>query len=104
LPRSGSVHSSPRRTPVEDEGRPDGIDLGEGVDEGGDISDRARQGTDHHGEAGVRRAEERDVDLRQPDAFGVVAELSKVDGVGVGEDEREVIDELVCLRGEVPEY
>ncbi len=59
------------------------------------------QGADHYGKAGVRRAEEHDVDLRQPDAFGIVAKLSDVDGIGVGEDEREVIDELVRLRGEL---
>ena len=90
--------------PVEDKRCPGGIDLGEGSDEGGDIPDRAWQGADHHRKAGINRAEECDIDLRQPDTFGVVAEFGKVDGVGVGEDEREVVDELVRLRGELPAY
>lgn len=91
-------------TPVEDESRSGGIDLGEGSDEGGDIPDRAWQGADHHGKTGVRRAEERDVDLREPDAFDVVAELGEIDGIGVGEDEREIVNELLRLRGEMPKH
>lgn len=73
-------------SPVEDEGCPGGIDLGEGPDKSGDIPDRARQSPDHHGKTGVGRAEERDVDLRQPDIIGVVAKFSKIHGLGVRED------------------
>ena len=42
------------------------------------ISDRTRKCPDHHWKPGICRAEEGNVDLRQPDSLSVVAEFGDV--------------------------
>lgn len=99
----GHLVRLPDESPIEDEGGPSGINLLQWPDQGGDIPNQTEQSPDHHREPAIGRAEERDVDLRQPEIVGVVAELRKIHGLGVREDEREVVDELPCRGGKVLE-